>query len=24
MKTVSEARDAGLSTCPVCEPWEPA
>jgi len=24
MKTVSEARDAGLSPCPVCEPWEPA
>jgi TatA/E family protein of Tat protein translocase len=24
MKTVAEAREAGLSTCPVCEPWEPA
>ena len=24
MKTIAEARDAGLSTCPVCEPWEPA
>ena len=24
MKTMGEARDAGLSTCPVCEPWEPA
>lgn len=24
MKTFSEARDAGLATCPVCEPWEPA
>ena len=24
MKTISEARDAGLTTCPVCEPWEPA
>jgi Tat protein translocase TatB subunit len=24
MKTVTEAREAGLSTCPVCEPWEPA
>jgi TatA/E family protein of Tat protein translocase len=24
MKTIGEARDAGLTTCPVCEPWEPA
>jgi len=24
MKTISEARDAGLATCPVCEPWGPA
>ena len=24
MKTIAEARDAGLVTCPVCEPWEPA
>jgi Tat protein translocase TatB subunit len=24
LKTVTEARDAGLATCPVCEPWEPA
>jgi Tat protein translocase TatB subunit len=24
MKTITEARDAGLTTCPVCEPWEPA
>lgn len=24
MKTVSDARDQGFSTCPVCEPWEPA
>jgi sec-independent protein translocase protein TatA len=24
MKTVSEAKDLGLVTCPVCEPWEPA
>jgi Tat protein translocase TatB subunit len=24
MKTMAEAREAGLSTCPVCEPWEPA
>ena len=24
MKTMAEARDAGLTTCPVCEPWEPA
>jgi Tat protein translocase TatB subunit len=24
MKTITEARDAGLATCPVCEPWEPA
>jgi TatA/E family protein of Tat protein translocase len=23
MKTVSEAREQGLATCPVCEPWEP-
>jgi len=23
-KRVADARDAGLSTCPVCEPWEPA
>jgi Tat protein translocase TatB subunit len=23
-KQVSEARDQGLLTCPVCEPWEPA
>src|SRR5262245_16762219 len=22
-KQVSEARDQGLLTCPVCEPWEP-
>ena len=24
MKTMSEAREQGLNTCPVCEPWEPA
>jgi TatA/E family protein of Tat protein translocase len=24
MKRITEARDAGLATCPVCEPWEPA
>jgi TatA/E family protein of Tat protein translocase len=24
MKTYAEAREQGLSTCPVCEPWEPA
>jgi len=24
MKTMAEAREAGLTTCPVCEPWEPA
>ncbi|PYO51566.1 MAG: hypothetical protein DMD84_12545 [Candidatus Rokuibacteriota bacterium] len=24
MKTMTEAREQGLSTCPVCEPWEPA
>lgn len=24
MKTIAEARDAGLATCPVCEPWETA
>jgi TatA/E family protein of Tat protein translocase len=23
-KHVAEARDTGLLTCPVCEPWEPA
>jgi Tat protein translocase TatB subunit len=23
-KQVAEARDQGLLTCPVCEPWEPA
>jgi sec-independent protein translocase protein TatA len=23
-KRVADARDAGLATCPVCEPWEPA
>ena len=22
MKTITEAREQGLSTCPVCEPWE--
>jgi Tat protein translocase TatB subunit len=24
MKTLAEAREQGLATCPVCEPWEPA
>jgi sec-independent protein translocase protein TatA len=24
MKTMTEAREQGLGTCPVCEPWEPA
>lgn len=24
MKTMAEAREAGLTTCPICEPWEPA
>ncbi len=24
MKTMAEAREQGLTTCPVCEPWEPA
>jgi sec-independent protein translocase protein TatB len=24
MKTVTEAREANLATCPVCEPWQPA
>jgi len=24
MKTMAEAREQGLSTCPVCEPWEPS
>jgi TatA/E family protein of Tat protein translocase len=24
MKTMAEAKDASLQTCPVCEPWEPA
>ena len=24
MKTMAEAREKGLGTCPVCEPWEPA
>jgi sec-independent protein translocase protein TatA len=24
MKTFAEAREQGLSTCPVCEPWEQA
>jgi TatA/E family protein of Tat protein translocase len=24
MKTITEAREQGLGTCPVCEPWEPA
>jgi len=24
MKTMAEAREQGLITCPVCEPWEPA
>jgi TatA/E family protein of Tat protein translocase len=23
-KRVTEAREAGFATCPVCEPWEPA
>jgi hypothetical protein len=23
MKTITEAREQGLGTCPVCEPWEP-
>jgi sec-independent protein translocase protein TatA len=23
-KRVADAREAGLSACPVCEPWEPA
>jgi methylphosphotriester-DNA--protein-cysteine methyltransferase len=23
-KRVAEAREAGYSACPVCEPWEPA
>jgi TatA/E family protein of Tat protein translocase len=23
MKTIAEAREQGLITCPVCEPWEP-
>jgi sec-independent protein translocase protein TatA len=23
MKTIAEAREQGLGTCPVCEPWEP-
>jgi Tat protein translocase TatB subunit len=23
-KTVAEARESGLQTCPVCDPWEPA
>ena len=23
-KMLAEARDEGLQTCPVCEPWEPA
>lgn len=23
-KQLADARDCGLSTCPVCEPWEPA
>ena len=23
-KRVADAREAGLATCPVCEPWEPA
>ncbi len=22
-KRVLDAREAGLATCPVCEPWEP-
>ncbi|MBI1735045.1 MAG: twin-arginine translocase TatA/TatE family subunit [Candidatus Rokubacteria bacterium] len=24
LKSVTDARDQGFSTCPVCEPWEPA
>ena len=24
MKRVTDATEAGLATCPVCEPWEPA
>jgi sec-independent protein translocase protein TatB len=24
LKKVAEAREQGLTTCPVCEPWEPA
>jgi hypothetical protein len=24
MKTMTEAREQGLASCPVCEPWEPA
>src|SRR5881628_7508 len=24
MKTMTEAREQGLATCPVCEPWEPS
>jgi TatA/E family protein of Tat protein translocase len=24
MKTMAEAREQSLTTCPVCEPWEPA
>jgi Tat protein translocase TatB subunit len=24
LKRVSDARDQGFRTCPVCEPWEPA
>ena len=24
MKTLAEAREQGLTTCPVCEPWEPS
>src|SRR5207244_1517464 len=23
-KSVTDARDQGFATCPVCEPWEPA
>jgi len=23
-KHIADARDQGLLTCPVCEPWEPA
>ena len=22
-KALADARDQGLQTCPVCEPWEP-